>query len=231
MKRQLFCAASILAVFINTAVFAQVSPGLMAGLGITQNTFNPLLFETPGSKTGFTAGGICDILLARNISLQPGIVYAERGSNDNYSVTSNLVLPGNNGLTLNYLAVPIDFLAKLPIGNNFRPYCLAGMNVGFLESAEEYSTYESNGRSIAINNYTTNNFHRFDFGLDFGFGAEFPVSGIIPFVQFSYYEGVANIVAPGNHYFETSMRNFGLEIHAGMKFRNLFTSSPHPQTS
>jgi hypothetical protein len=56
-----------------------------------------------------------------------------------------------------------------------------------------------------------------DFGFDLGFGSEFHVGNVTPFVDLGWYLGVANVEAnaPSGY----SGTNHGFEIKAGIKFK------------
>jgi hypothetical protein len=55
-----------------------------------------------------------------------------------------------------------------------------------------------------------------DFGLDIGAGAEVTVGPVVPFLEFSYLFGVANISSVAG----STLYNNGFEIKAGIRFRS-----------
>jgi len=154
------------------------------------------------SKTGFLAGGVLDIGFMKYFSLEPGIQYSGRGG----SGTDESVTYTDN---LSYLAIPVNAKVKLPITPIFTPYVLAGLNVGFLLGATETVGSTSTSGTSGLNTM--------DFGFDLGFGSEFNVGNLIPFVDLGWYIGVANIAsnAPSGY----SSTNHGFEVKAGLKFK------------
>jgi hypothetical protein len=216
MKKQLAGMAMSALVIFSASVFSQVTvqPGLMVGVGIYGESQTGVSLS---SNTGFMGGGLLDISFNNIVSLRPGIEYVTRGA----SYDEQGVMGGD--FTLNYLAIPIDVKVKIPTAlPAFCPYALVGLNTAFFLS-ENLGMWERSasevGESATENTYVWNYFNHFntiDFGLDLGVGADIPVGNIVPFVEFSYYLGIANVDATAG---DPSLTNHGFEIKAGIKFK------------
>src|SRR5689334_13067668 len=132
MKRNLILIAMSL---VSTIGFAQtkVSLGAKAGVinstmsGDAVNNFNDLLDFADGhistsSRTGFFAGVNANIPLSQSISVEPGLMYSQKG----YTLTGDLNLKGLEFLGANakarlqsqYLDIPVLLKANLGSGFN-----------------------------------------------------------------------------------------------------------------
>jgi hypothetical protein len=218
MKKQLAGMAMSALVIFSASVFSQVTvqPGLMVGVGIYGESQTGVSLS---SNTGFMGGGLLDISFNNIVSLRPGIEYVARGASmsENGEDSDGVPLNISANLTLNYLAIPIDVKVKIPTASpGFCPYALVGLNTAFLLSANAKETASGDGESVTENTDVGSYFTTIDFGLDLGVGADIPVGNIIPFVEFSYYLGIANVDATAG---DPSLTNHGFEIKAGIKFK------------
>lgn len=197
---------------MSASVFSQVTyrPGVSVGLSIYNEKVTALgtaLSADP--KTGVTVGAVCDIILMNMVSVEPGIVYSQRGSKVDFG---GGVMGKDN---LSYLTIPVNAKLKIPATPVICPYLLAGINGGILMSATADSSDQSFDAKDAYNS--------FDFGLDFGAGCELDLANIVPSwakivpsIEYVYYVGLANTWKGADGF---SAKNHGSEIKVGLKYK------------
>lgn len=129
MKKQVVLV--LLALVATLSTYAQVSFGLKAGYNNAS-----ISVEDGGNNSrlsGFHAGGIADISLAENFSLQPQLLFIMKGTKQKgYKETIagvDVNIPGSK-LTLNYLELPVNFLYKHEVGAG-KIFVGAGPYLGF----------------------------------------------------------------------------------------------------
>jgi opacity protein-like surface antigen len=206
MKNRFLSVATSGIILLSASVFSQVNyrPGVFAGFSIYNEKVTALgtaLSADP--RTGVSGGAVFEIVMMNMASIEPGIVYSQRGA--------RLDLGG--GVTekdnLSYLTIPVNAKLKIPATPVICPYILAGLNAGILMSA----TADSSGQSFDAKDA----YNSIDFGLDFGAGCELNLSKIVPYIEYVYYVGLANTwkdVPDG-----VSAKNHGSEIKAGLKYK------------
>lgn len=151
-----------LALIMLLAAGAQAGPatfGVKAGVAIANLTGD----NTDGlnSKTGFMFGGFAAFPIGESISLQPEVLYVEKGTKfDEDNGTGTMV---EVKLKLNYIDIPILFKYTMA-GESARPYLLAGPSIGFKTSAK----VSAEGQSADFDYVKST-----DFGLVFGAGVNF----------------------------------------------------------
>jgi opacity protein-like surface antigen len=203
MKYRFF---SVAVIFLSASVFSQVNyrPGVFVGLNIYNEKVTALgtaLSADP--RTGVSGGAVLEIIIMNMVSIEPGIVYSQRGSKLDFG---GGVMGKDN---LSYLTIPVNAKLKIPATPVICPYILAGLNAGILMSATADSSNQSTDAKNAYNSI--------DFGLDFGAGFELNLAKIVPYIEYVYYEGLANTwkdVPNG-----VSAKNHGSEIKAGLKYK------------
>jgi len=193
-----FISIGVFVVLFNFVVFAQVSiqPGVVAGLSLfTETAKNNGTSVSTDTRTGPVAGVVMDIAIFKMVSIEPGLVYSERGGR-------------KPELNLAYLAIPVHAKLKWPGMPVISPYALAGINLAFLLA--------SNIAPI-VGSPFTDGMSSIAFGLDLGAGIEFPLPVVIPFVEYVYDLGLSNILR--NTVGDESQKTSGSEIKAGLRFK------------
>jgi len=141
------------------------------------------------SNTGFQAGVQLDVPYTPYFSLMPELRYVERGFG----------LSGDGNVTLNYVELPVLAKFNLPTGNPFTPFLLFGPNFSLKTGTG------GNGILLGAGSY-----HTFDFGLNFGFGAQFQIAQTSRFfVDFEYYLGLTDVTSGSD------LKNSVPEINVG----------------
>ncbi|NSL89561.1 porin family protein [Chitinophaga solisilvae] len=117
MKKSVLLIAVALVGSMST--FAQVKFGVKAGLNLSGATAKADDKKVEGLKsaTGFHIGGIADISLAENFSLQPGLIYSQKG----FKFEEPFDGPGSQTVTMtskmSYIEVPVNFLYRANLGS------------------------------------------------------------------------------------------------------------------
>lgn len=89
-----------------TAQTEKVKIGIKAGLNIASLTFDENELES-SQKTGFTAGIMAEIPLAKNFSVQPEVLYSQQGMKFSYSDIDVANSSYKSTINLNYLNIPV----------------------------------------------------------------------------------------------------------------------------
>jgi hypothetical protein len=215
----------VLLTHASVAAAGRVQPGITAGLSAFK--INESSDEMGGTFVsdrhyGIAAGGLLDIWVSRFFSIEPGLVFSMRGAFSEYSYTDydyysgqDITYHSKSWLKLNYLALPVRVRIKYPDLPGFDPYLLAGFNVGILLSARDRT--EATGEPTTEEDWKSH-MNAGDFGFEIGTGIGINMEKVVPFVEFVYYTGVANIAKneDGDRF---SVTNKGIEIRSGLKFR------------
>jgi opacity protein-like surface antigen len=210
MKKRLLLAAVGMILCLTASSFSQLSKqlGVTAGMSMYSATQKEGSSTTNfDSKTSIVAGAVFDISLLNIVSIEPGLVYSTRNSSYRMITT-----PFHSSRTIEndfaYLAVPIHAKVRWPGMPVFKPYVLAGVNVGFLLSASSPGADTTDIKSQCNN---------LDFGFDFGGGLEFDLPFIVPYIEYVYDLGMSNIIK--NLTSNESFKLNGSEIKAGIRFK------------
>ena len=174
MKKVLLTLITIVAV--NAAVSAQMRFGVKGGLNLANISINPAQTGT-SSLLGFHGGLVLDAPLSESISIQPSLLFSQKGfSVDQSSITSKT--------TFNYLEIPVNFLYNvtdaLTVG--------AGPYLGYALSASSKATL--NGQTQTKDADFDKEVNRIDYGLNITAGYEV-IEGLV--VSANYSLGLANL--------------------------------------
>jgi len=148
---------ALIAILVTgTATSQNVNIGIKAGLNVYNiNNDNNVEYD---NKTGFHAGLIGHIHLAKQLALQPEIMYSGEGAKYNNGGVESKI-------NLDYINVPV--MVQYMFDNGFR--LQAGPQVGFLVSAKN----KSDIATLDIKD----NLNPVDFALGFGMGYVKPATG------------------------------------------------------
>ena len=210
MKARIFVSTIITLLFFMISE-AQIRIGIQTGLNLGSITHPNGFLSLPNLKlynlTGFTLGCIGEFVFTNTIRLQIEPRYIQKGEKS--ELTDPTFMAKSTG-TFNYIELPI--LVKAEFGeSNFRPFVLAGPNIGFLISISSESFID--GQSVGVNNskagYKAN-----DFALDFGAGMEYRITSILSLSSSVRYSlGLLNI-----HIGPDSVKTRGIQIYIGCLF-------------
>ncbi|GAA4344939.1 porin family protein [Flaviaesturariibacter amylovorans] len=189
MKKQFLLLAGLAAVLSAAAQQKSAGPekvsfGIKAGLnsasikGEASESLNGMVDYTDGifnteSRTGFYAGGTVNIPVGGGFSIEPGILYDQKGYvlQGSYGLKDAefLSLNGKARLNLNYISLPV--LVKGTFGG-FQAF--AGPQVSYLAQAQLHATAGALGFNVFNKRYdVADQFNKVDFGLTGGIGYQF----------------------------------------------------------
>jgi len=232
MKRFLITTAAVLA---GSAAFAQVSAG--PEIGFALNNYG---YRIDGDKIsthmkpGIRVGGVVDIMLLRNLYLQPGLMYNNRGYlykevYDRSTAFSRITVTDRANETAHFLEMPINLLyksgspkspARFMIGGG--PYFAATLAGRYKSStttriSNEAGTTETTSRIddrlYVGNDSRSDDLRPFDVGMNFNMGVQF-YSGL--YLRGNVGIGFANMLPGGdaNNY----IHNWGTAFSVGYLF-------------
>jgi hypothetical protein len=72
------------------------------------------------NRNGFMAGGLVVLPVARNLALQPGVLFATKGAD--FPATQNV----SGGMKLQYVEVPLVLRLDIPASGGVKPFAYAG---------------------------------------------------------------------------------------------------------
>lgn len=210
--------------FISAIAFAQTKPsfGVKAGLSYAglqgdavKSLGNLLDFSngriTAGNRTGYFAGGYTNLPISKNISVEPGLYYTQKG----YELKGALNIKGLDFLGANaksqlqsqYLDIPL--LIKADIGGL---QLFAGPQFSYLMNANLHTTAGALGFNLLNNNTdATAQFNRWDAGVTGGIGYQF-INGLNLSASYDY--GLSKIDGNKN----LNAYNRGLKVGIGFRF-------------
>ena len=150
--RPFFVALALIAsaVVVTPAAQAQVNFGLRAGLNVS--TFAGDDADGSEAKLGFVGGGYMNYAFSPTLSIQPEVLYSQKGAEATEEGTTISFRVG-------YIDVPLLLKYTIPTGTNLMPSLFAGPQVGF-KLSESVS-----GGGISVD---TDFFKSTDFGVTFG---------------------------------------------------------------
>lgn len=184
MKAKLLSAVFIVSIISITAT-AQIKPVLKAGIinatwkGEAKQTLTSVIDQTngiiePRKRTGFYVGAGVDIPLSEMVSIEPGLIYTQRG----YGLKGNLTINKLKIEALNARATSQMHYIDLPVLLKIKPagglIIFAGPQVSYLVKNNLQADIAVLGFSLLNTDLDiTNQFNRFDMGITGGIGYEF----------------------------------------------------------
>ena len=203
---------------VSSSVFAQdIDFGVKAGLNISNfsakyggNKNNDLK-----SKIGISLGAFADYNLSDMFAVEAGLQFDQIGSKYEWSEDDESDKVTTN---VNYLTIPINFRANLPVGDN-KLYFLAGPTIGLALSGKEKSEYTEDGKTTKDDNALKfgsgdeDNMKRMNLG--FLLGAGFEMTNNLGF-RLTYDIGLSNLEPKGDS--DNSLKTGCLGLSVTYKF-------------
>lgn len=202
-------------IFVSITVMSQnqkVKIGVKAGLNISSLAFDENEMNS-SSRTGFTAGVMVEIPLAKNFSLQPELLYSQQGGKTSFfdSDVTNSNYKGT--IELNYLNIPLMLKYYVVKGLSVQ----AGPQIGILLKAnnkyeDNFLGYE-NHESFNLKDYSTGIDTSVNFGLGYQFKDKF-------YTDLRYNISYSNVFKDGdaNYFINQDMKNRVFQISLGYFF-------------
>lgn len=212
MKKNIIILCSL---FLSAAAFAQsekVKLGLKAGLNLSTLTYDEGELDS-SSKTGFAAGIMVEIPIAKNFALQPELMYSQQGTKTSFSDAEVTNSNYNGTIKLNYLNLPV--MAKYYVCQGLS--IQAGPQIGILLKAnnkyhDNFLGYE-NSESFNLKEYSSG----IDTSVNFGLGYQFKEF----YADLRYNISYSNVFKEGdiNHFISNDMKNRVFQISIGYFFK------------
>jgi len=167
----------LVAVLTASVAHAQFHIGMRTGLNVSSMYGNtiPVITDGPGveGKIGFQIGAVGELALGRIFAVQPGLLFSTAGYT---SCSAAAFEESEMSYQLNYLQIPLNVLAKLPLGKkaniflSLGPYAGYALNGKFkmddIEDGKVVNTEKTNVR------FGSDALKRFDAGAGFGLGCQ-----------------------------------------------------------
>lgn len=190
----------------------KVKLGVKAGLNISNLTFNESELNSK-SKTGFTAGFMVEIPVAKNFSLQPELLYSQQGTKISFSDNEVTNSHYKSTIDLNYLNIPVMLKYYVLKGLSVQ----AGPQIGILLKAnnkyqDNFLGYD-NHESFDLKDYSTGIDTSVNLGLGYQFKNKF-------YTDLRYNISYSNVFKEGdvNHFINNDMKNRVFQITIGYFF-------------
>ncbi|OCB72864.1 hypothetical protein B0A79_21370 [Flavobacterium piscis] len=215
MKKSMLVLCTLLLCATITAQTEKVKIGVKAGLNIASLTFDENELES-SQKTGFTAGIMAEIPLAKNFSVQPEVLYSQQGMKFSYSDIDVANSSYKSTITLNYLNIPVMLKYYVLKGLSVQ----AGPQIGILlKSDNKYQDnflgYD-NHENYNLSDYT----NAFDTSVNLGLGYQFKDKFYVDLrYNISYSDVFKEANSNGNYVINSDMRNRVFQITIGYFFK------------
>lgn len=198
-----------------TAQTEKVKIGVKAGLNIASLTFDENELES-SQKTGFTAGIMAEIPLAKNFSVQPEVLYSQQGMKFSYSDIDVANSSYKSTITLNYLNIPVMLKYYVLKGLSVQ----AGPQIGILLKSN--NKYQDN--FLGYDNHENHNLsdytNAFDTSVNLGLGYQFKDKFYVDLrYNISYSDVFKEANSNGNYVINSDMRNRVFQITIGYFFK------------
>lgn len=203
------------ALFLSATVMAQtekVKLGVKAGLNLSSLSFDESELNS-SNKTGFTAGIMVEVPLAKNFSLQPELLYSQQGTKSSFSDSDVTNSHYKSTIDLNYLNIPVMLKYYVIKGLSVQ----AGPQIGILLKAnnkyqDNFLGYE-NQESFDLKDYATGIDTSVSFGLGYQFKDKF-------YTDARYNLSYSNVFKEGDagHFINNDMKNRVFQITVGYFF-------------
>ncbi|MDW8852642.1 porin family protein [Flavobacterium sp. MMLR14_040] len=200
------------ALFFGVTVMGQtdkVKTGVKAGLNISDLTVDEGELNSSG-KTGFTAGIMVEIPMAKNFSLQPELLYSQQGTKITFSDEEVTNSHYKSTIELNYLNIPVMLKYYIIKGLSVQ----AGPQIGILLKAnnkyhDNFLGYE-NQESFNLKEYSSGIDTSVNFGLGYQLKNKF-------YTDVRYNISYSNVFKDGdaNHFIDNNMKNKVFQITFG----------------
>lgn len=212
MKKYMLLTAAL---FLSVTLMAQtdkVKLGVKAGLNLSSLSFDESELNS-SNKTGFTAGIMVEIPLAKNFSLQPELLYSQQGSKSSFYDQDVTNSNYKSTIDLNYLNIQVMVKYYVLKGLSVQ----AGPQIGILLKAnnkyqDNFLGYE-NHESFNLKDYATGIDTSVNFGLGYQFKDKF-------YADLRYNISYSNVFKEGdaNHFINNDMKNRVFQISIGYFF-------------
>ncbi len=221
MKRNcLMLAVSVLVVLAGGAVRAgEISYGAKVGVMVANLTQTPAEWEQEQEyKAGFTGGVFLNYAFNEHFSLQPELLYTQKGVRDNlYEGLISIDLTAS----FDYVELPVLAIYTFSEVGAFRPFVYGGPNVSFTVGSELELSASILSTAVDFSSLT----HVTDFGLVAGGGMEYPFGKGMLVLDARFQIGFTNVILSGDFEIDGSthtideddFKNYGFAFMLGYR--------------
>ncbi|WDF65322.1 porin family protein [Flavobacterium sp. KACC 22763] len=215
MKKSKLIICALLMCASAMAQTEKVKLGVKAGLNISSLSFDENELDS-SSKTGFTAGLMAEIPLAKNFSVQPELLYSQQGMKLSYSDPEVQNSNYKSTIALNYLNIPVMLKYYVVKGLSIQ----AGPQVGILLKAnnkyqDNFLGYD-NHEKMDLKDYSNGVDASVNFGLGYQFKDKFYADARY---NLSYTNVFKDVTANTNYIINSDMKNKVFQITIGYFFK------------
>ncbi|SHM73762.1 porin family protein [Flavobacterium saccharophilum] len=214
MKKSMLVLCTLLLCATVTAQTDKVKIGVKAGLNISSLTSDENELDS-SDKTGFTAGIMAEIPLAKNFSIQPEVLYSQQGMKFSYSDVDVQNSHYKSTIGLNYLNIPVMLKYYVVKGLSVQ----AGPQIGILLKAN--NKYQDN--FLGYENHETFNLSDYANGIDtavnFGLGYQFKNKFYTDLRYTISYSDIFKDASANTYIINSDMKNRVFQITVGYFFK------------
>jgi len=215
MKKSKLIICALLMCAGAMAQTEKVKLGVKAGLNISSLTFDENELKS-SDKTGFTAGLMAEIPLAKSFSVQPELLFSQQGMKLSYSDPEVENSHYKSTIALNYLNIPIMLKYYVVKGLSLQ----AGPQVGILLKAN--NKYQDN--FLGYDNHDKMDLKDYSNGVDasvnFGLGYQFQNKFYVDVrYNMSYNDVFKDATSNTNYIIKSDMKNRIFQVTVGYFFK------------
>jgi len=214
MKKSMLVLGTLLLCATVAAQTGKVKIGVKAGLNISSLTSDENELDS-SSRTGFTAGLMAEIPLAKNFAIQPEVVYSQQGMKFSYSDIDVQNSHYKSTIGLNYLNIPVMLKYYVVKGLSVQ----AGPQIGILLKAS--NKYQDN--FLGYDNQETFNLSDYANGIDtsvnFGLGYQFKNKFYTDLRYTISYSDIFKDASANTYIINSDMKNRVFQITIGYFFK------------
>ncbi len=221
MKGKILLSAIAIFVFLSSGVVraGEISYGAKVGVMVANLTQTPEEWEQDkSSKSGFTGGIFLNYAFDEHFSLQPELLYTEKGVCDNlYDGFISIDLTAS----FDYVELPVLAIYTFTEEGGFRPFLYGGPNVSFTIGSELELSASILSATVDFSNLT----HVTDFGFVAGGGFEYPFGKGSLLFDARFQLGFTNVILSGDFEIngstqtidEDDFKNYGFAFMLGYR--------------
>lgn len=214
MKKSKLIVCALLICAGVTAQTEKLKLGVKAGLNIASLSFDEKGLSS-SDRTGFNAGLMAEIPLAKNFSVQPELVFSQQGMKLSYSDSDVENSHYKSTIALNYLNIPVMLKYYVVKGLSIQ----AGPQVGILLKAtnkyqDNFLGYE-NSENLNLKDYSNGVDASVNFGLGYQFKDRFYADARY---NLSYTNVFKDVTANTNYIINGDMKNKVFQVTFGYFF-------------
>lgn len=160
---------------------ARIGYGVKGGLSFA--TFSGADSKGYNTQTGFVGGAYLKLNIARNLAIQPEVLFSQKGSSGSVRTLSTTI---KRDFKIDYIEIPLLLRYTIATEGTATPFVYAGPSIGFITKAKV--TFEALGESSTLNmaNEKTS-----DFCVVFGGGVELDAGSMDVFIDARFSVGTS----------------------------------------